>query len=146
MRKGLVVLTLALLLFVPTVYADEVLFLGLTRHGSSQFKDTDGQYKVYNSLNPGIVYTFDNGIGVGTFKNSYYKQSLAVSYRSMMTDNLGVMGGYATGYEGRNSHGLIGGFVVRTRASDSGWRAVLIAQPFGGDSSAFSFALSKDLK
>lgn len=145
MRKGLVVLPLALLCG-PPVYADEVLFLGLTHHGSSRFKDTDGQYKEYNNLNPGIVYTFDNGIGVGTFKNSYYKQSLVVSYRSMMSDHLGVTCGYATGYEGRNNHGLIGGFVVRTRASDSGWRATLIAQPFGDDSSAFSFALSKDLK
>ncbi len=145
MRKNCIVLILALL-FSYAAYADEVLFLGLTRHGSSHFKDTDGQYKAYNNVNPGIVYTFDNGIGVGTFKNSYYKQSLSISYRTMMTDNLGVMGGYATGYENRNSNGLIGGFVVRTNSSESGWRAVLIAQPFGGKSSAFSFGLSKDLK
>ncbi len=146
MKKGISLLIAAtLLLSGKTVVADELMFTGITWHGSKQFEDTDGQLRTYNGVNPGAIYTFDNGIGVGTFKNSYFKTSVMINYRFLWNDNLGVMGGYATGYEERNSKGIIGGFLLRTNPSSQGWRLVTILQPFGGKSSAFSLAISKEL-
>jgi len=145
------------LLFACTyVQADELMIHGLTVHGHSTYRESSTAYirpdgtvdhvvehrRKFNGVNPGLTYTWADGEQIGFFKNSYYRWSVHASYRHMFNDHVGAFGGFATGYSDRAGKGLIGGFALRTPAY-SGWRAVLIAQPFGGKSSAYSLALSQ---
>ncbi|HEY9101970.1 hypothetical protein [Chitinimonas sp.] len=119
-------------LIAPLTFADELFLHGLTYHGRrhyEEFRDNQWTTRHYNEVNPGVGYAFDNGLILGTYRNSYYKQSVYGVYRYMFNDNFGVFAGYASNYQNHGGNALRGGLLVRSNDLGNGWRVGLLGQP-----------------
>lgn len=142
----------AAILSVPMIVsAGEVLFHGATWHGAQKYDTECNEQpctKSYNAINAGVSYVADNGLMVGGYRNSYFRNSVYVGYRHMFNDNFGAFGGWASGYSARGSGGFIGGIVVRTGDLGGGWRLGVAGQPIQSRSldAVVSVYISKDLK
>lgn len=140
---------LALICISSPCLADELLFNSFTHHGSKNFTYQCGSStcsRPYNNVNPGIHYRFDNGVSIGTYKNSYYRQSVALGYKMSYNDNVGLVLAYATGYEDKPNRGLLGGLDIQTNEF-KGWRLGILGCPIQTKSidSIFTLYVSKHL-
>lgn len=143
MKQFLFFLLSSFLLF-GTAHSDELMIHGLSWHKDATYEDkATGEIKKHNNVNPGVTYLFDNGFGIGVYKNSYYKTTVHVDYRYMLTDNFGAFIGIGTGYSEQKTKGLIGGFVLRTNKIGDGYRINLMGSPFGNQA-ILTLAVSKE--
>lgn len=142
----------AIAFVIPTtVLADEIVIHGVTWHGAQKYDAVCSSGpcdRSYNAINPGITYVYSSGLMIGAYYNSYFRTSVYVAYRHMFNDNVGVFGGWASGYSARGSGGFVGGLVARTNDLGGGWRVGVAGQPIQSDQldAVVSVFISKDLK
>jgi hypothetical protein len=104
---------LALLLFLPSVYAQSLILHGPTKHGyPTYYAENFVEKKKFNSVTFGVGYKFDNNWVTGVYYNSYYKPTLYAGRMFMwdldyQIDNRPIQIGFAlvgaTGYKSRTN-------------------------------------------
>ncbi|GAB3252732.1 hypothetical protein [Chitinimonas naiadis] len=122
----------AAVLIAQLTLADGILIHGFTYHGKRHYEEQQGERVVerrYNSVNPGFAYRFDNGLTLGTYRNSYYRWSVYGAYTYMFTDNFGAFAGYASNYNNHGGGNIRAGLLARSNDLGNGWRLGLLGQP-----------------
>jgi hypothetical protein len=127
-------IALALLMFCGLARGDEiVVHLGSYHTSRSYETEVTGEFKRYNNVNPGIGYRWKNGWALGTYWNSYKKQTVYVSKEIMFTERFGMELGVGTGYwmvAGRNVM-PVGAFVYKIPLDKEYHVDVLFLPPLG---------------
>lgn len=101
--RGLILLTVASGLLVMSSWAcagQLDLIIG-SKHSTDGYWD-NGTQQEWNETNPGLAYTFDNGIYIGMYNNSYKHLSVTAGYAvetKYKYFNAGITGGLVTGYD-----------------------------------------------
>lgn len=132
-------LTLALSLFCTMSNAADLTYLPTVHH----FQRENLYGNKWNENTRGIKLTLDNGLTVGTMKNSYFKQSsyIGYTYRPIKVGNVeaGVMAGLVSGYDSKAmalKAPVMGAATIKWQATEK-YHVEVIAVPTVGKSSGF---------
>lgn len=101
--------------------------------------------KRYNNFNPGIAYTFDNGVQLGGYYNSYERATLYVAKEWMFTDRWGALLGVGTGYEVATGHkiAVLGALQYKYPLSDSAKLVTQFVPPSGRTAGLVHLGISR---
>jgi hypothetical protein len=85
----------------------------------------------YNNLNFGLGYSWDSGLSVGMYYNSFERPTAYVAQEWMPFEHFGVFGGLATGYDSMTGKPItaIGGFIIRAPLFERYTANILITPP-----------------
>lgn len=88
------------LLVMFNARAGELLVHTVSAHSEKRYitYDTD-RWKVLRNDNYGLGYKTDDGLLIGFYRNSVFKDTFYVGKEHMFTENLGVVASLATGYK-----------------------------------------------
>lgn len=93
-------LAIALATAAITSTAGELIVHVGSKHSVSHYTLDEVQEVKINNSNSGIGYRNDDGLAVGTYYNSYHKQTYYVTQDFMYNKYVGVVVGLVSGYEG----------------------------------------------